>query len=232
MAMSSTPSPSATPSFDREVTPSASATLPDRPRTTIDARSATELARIRRHASPISVRSSVRIADAIEDSARPAATRAGATASTAATPATANVAGWERKPAITTAAPIATAADPAWAMTRRGSLPRKLSSGATTAATPHSARHACRVCGLDARKIGITRYNTTIATTDQAACTITQAAGGAEREVCVIQELKGHSARRPAIPMNKRTDPTTSERTVHPGLVCRIGSRVLRFCVP
>jgi len=40
------------------------------------------------------------------------------------------------------------------------------------------------------------------------------------------------NARRPAMPIMRSTEPTTSDRTVHPGLVCRMGSRVLRVCVP
>ena len=34
------------------------------------------------------------------------------------------------------------------------------------------------------------------------------------------------------MPMNSRTAATTSDRMVQPGLVCRIGSSVLRFWVP
>ena len=51
----------------------------------------TALTRIRRHASPISAMSSVRIADATADAARAPATRAGAAANTHAMPATAKV---------------------------------------------------------------------------------------------------------------------------------------------
>jgi hypothetical protein len=32
--------------------------------------------------------------------------------------------------------------------------------------------------------------------------------------------------------MNSRIDATTSERTVHPGFVCRIGTSDVRFCTP
>jgi hypothetical protein len=32
--------------------------------------------------------------------------------------------------------------------------------------------------------------------------------------------------------MNSRTAATTSERTVQPGFVCRIGTNVVRFCTP
>ena len=76
------------------------------------------------------------------------------------------------------------------------------------------------------------RYSTATATTDQADCARAEAAAGAVTAVCVIQELRGHKASRPAMPMKSRTEPTTSERTVQPGFVCRIGSNVLRFCVP
>ena len=63
-----------------------------RPMTIVDTSSAPELARMRRHASPISARSSVRIAFAMVDAASSAAARAGAMAKTAATPAMANAA--------------------------------------------------------------------------------------------------------------------------------------------
>ena len=71
-----------------------------------------------------------------------------------------------------------------------------------------------------------------MATTDHADCAIADAAGGAVTAVCVIHEVSGQRARRPPTPMNRRIDATTSERTVQPGLVCRIGSSVLRFWVP
>ena len=82
------------PNRERELTPKASAPLAASPMTMADASSAPELARIRRHASPISAISSVRIAFAMVEAASSAAARAGATARTAATPAMANVAGW------------------------------------------------------------------------------------------------------------------------------------------
>ena len=80
--------------------------------------------------------------------------------------------------------------------------------------------------------IGINRYSNTTASTDHTDCTIATAAGGAVVDVCVIQELNGHSARRPATPMNSSTEPTTSERTVQPGLVWRIGINVASDWVP
>jgi len=199
---------------------------------TAEASSAIALPRMRRQASPISARSSVRIALAIDEMASQAAARAGVIASTHATPATAKVVDWLRKPEITTAAPIAATPEPARAMTRRGSLPNRPSTGATTAATAQTPRHAWRVCWLEATRIGITRYSSTIASTDQADCAIAEAAGGAVTVVCVIHAVNGHSASRPAIPSDSRTDPTTSDLTVQPGFVCRIGSSVLRFCVP
>src|SRR5207244_10784797 len=104
-----------------------------------------ELARIRRHASPISARSSVRIALAIDEMASHAAARAGAIARTHATPATAKVVDWLRKPEMTTAAAIAATPEPARAMTRRGSLPTKPSTSPTNDATAHTPTSADRV---------------------------------------------------------------------------------------
>src|SRR5450759_295188 len=100
------------------------------------------------------------------------------------------------------------------------------------AATPHAYRQAFTVCWLDAAKIGIRRYSTTMASTDHTAWATADAAGGAVTAVRVTHEWSGHNARRPATPMNSRIDATTRERTVHPGLVCRIGSSVVRFCAP
>ena len=71
-----------------------------------------------------------------------------------------------------------------------------------------------------------------MASTDHTACVTADAAGGEVMAVRVTHELSGHNARRPARPMNSRTEATTSERTVHPGFVCRIGSSVVRFCTP
>jgi hypothetical protein len=71
-----------------------------------------------------------------------------------------------------------------------------------------------------------------IPTTAHIDCTMAHAAGGAEGAVCVIQVVNGHSARRPATPTNSSTDATTSERTVQPGFVCRIGSSDVRSCTP
>ena len=106
------------------------------------------------------------------------------------------------------------------------------SSGAAAAAAAHAYRHASSVCVFDATKIGISRYRTTMPITDHTACTIAEAAGGATAAVPVAHECSGQNARRPATPTNSRTDPTTSDLTVHPGFVCRIGSSVLRFCNP
>ena len=69
-------------------------------------------------------------------------------------------------------------------------------------------------------------------TTGHADCAMADAAVGAVAEVMVSQPLNGHKASRPATPTNRSTDPTTIERTVHPGFVCRIGKSVARFWVP
>src|SRR3982074_2075142 len=98
------------------------------------------------------------------------------------------------------------------------------------AATSHAYRTPCTVCELDATKTGITRYRTTMASTDQTACTMADAAGGAVTALGVPHACNAHNASLPASPMNRRIDATTSERTVQPGFVCRIGSRVVRFC--
>ena len=117
-------------------------------------------------------------------------------------------------------------------MTRRGPLPTRLITPAATAETAHAARNTCSVWLLEAAKIGVRRYSTTMPMTDHADCTIADAAVGAVVEVIVTQPLNGHSASRPTTPTNKSTEPSTIERTVHPGFVCRMGSRVARFCVP
>src|SRR5690348_6871203 len=111
-------------------------------------------------------------------------------------------------------------AAPASAIARRGSLPSSESTPETIAATAQAASSDCIVRGFDATKIGERRYSTMIPTTDHTDCAMAHAAGGAEVAVCVIQLVKGHSASRPATPTNSSTDPTTSERTVQPGLVC------------
>src|SRR5436309_14317438 len=68
--------------------------------------------------------------------------------------------------------------------------------------------------------------------TDHTDCTIADAAAGAVTAVCVIHDVKGHSAMRPPTPTNSSTDATTRDLTVHPGLVCSTGTSVSRVCVP
>src|SRR5438132_12308766 len=227
-AMSRTASPRAKALNERELIPNASAPQTARPRTTTEARRPAALARMRRHASPISARLAVRMAPAIDAMASAAPAGAGAIAKTAATPAIAKVEYWTWNPSITTAAATATAPEPARAIARLGSFPSSPRTGAATAATRATDTNARRVCWFDATTIGIKRYSTTIATTDHADCASADAAAGAVTAVCVIQELSGHRASRPAMPIPSRTEPTTSERTVQPGLVCRIGSSVVR----
>ena len=231
-ATTNTASPSARANLERELMPSARAAATLSATSTAERSSATELARIRRHASPISLSASVRMAAMIEDSARNPPARAGASARIAATPATAYGLGVVRKPLISTAHATAAAADPVSTRIRRGSLPTSASSDAATAETAAAATQICKSCGLEATKIGIRRNSTTIATTDQVACTIAIAAGGAVTAVWVSQEPSGQSASRPPVPRKRSTDATTSDRTVHPGLVCRMGSSAPRFCTP
>src|SRR5579864_1860754 len=121
------------------------------------------------------------------------------------------------------AAPAAATADPRSVMTRRGSLPASASSAATAAYHAHAYMANLRVCALEAKKIGITRYSTTTARTDHADCAIADAAGGAVVAVCVSHDCSGHSASLPPTPSMSSTEATTSDRTVQPGLVCRIG---------
>src|SRR5258708_27017015 len=101
------------------------------------------------------------------------------------------------KPWTTTAAPTAVAPDPSSAMVARGSLPTSASSGATIAAAPHAYRRPFTVWELEATAIGISRYSTTIATTDHTACVTADAAGGAVTAVRVTQDCSGHTASRP-----------------------------------
>src|SRR5258708_6419747 len=132
--------------------------------------------------------------------------------STPAIPATAKVAPCTWKRGTTTAAPTAVAPDPSSAMMRRGSLPTSASSGATIAAAPHAYRRPFTVCELEATVIGISRYSTTIATTDHTACVTADAAGGAVTALRVAPDCSGPTASRPATPTNRRIDATTSER--------------------
>src|SRR5487761_1121024 len=108
-------------------------------------------------------------------------------------------------------------------MMRRGSLPTSARSGAAIAAAPHPYRRPLTVCALEATAMGINRYRTTIASTDHTDCATADAAGGAVTAVRVTHECSGHSARRPAAPTNSKIDATTRDRTVHPGLVWRMG---------
>ena len=126
--------------------PNASAPVTASAMATTDARNAPEVARIRRHASPISARSSVRIAPAMDVIASEAPARAGAIASTAATPAIAKVDDWTWNPFISTAAATPTAPEPTSAMARRGSLPSSPRSGPAMAATRLNEMKARVVC--------------------------------------------------------------------------------------
>src|SRR5690242_9902210 len=208
MATSSMASPSTRPTPDRVLMPNASALAEPRPTTTVETSSAIELARMRRSASPISARSLVRMAEAMVEMATNTPARAGAMASMAATPATANTAG-PRYTSITRAARIAAAPDPASDTARLGSLPSIERSAPATPATAHDT-----------------------ASTDHTDCTMATAAGGAVVDVCVSHDENGHSASRPATPINKRTEPTTSDRTVQPGFVWRMGISADSVCVP
>src|SRR5690242_14749377 len=99
-----------------------------------------------------------------------------------------------------TAAATPTAAEPICATDRRGSMPTRPRSAASDAETAHATTSTWRVRGLVAEKIGVSRYRTTIPTTDHTACTIAEAATGAVVAVCVIHELKGQSASLPPTP--------------------------------
>src|SRR5206468_13096352 len=68
--------------------------------------------------------------------------------------------------------------------------------------------------------------------TDHTDCTIADAAAGAVTAVCVIHDVKGHSAMRPPTPTNSSTDATTRDLTVHPRMVCSTVTSVSRLCVP
>src|SRR6266851_6423979 len=188
IATTSTASPMASPRFERELTPNASAPTVLRPTTSDATSTARALTRMRVHASPISARSSVRIAPAIADTARTPAALAGAIAKTHATPAIANVAPDTWKPWITTAAPMAVAPEPSSATIRRGSLPTSASSGAATAAAPVAYNKPLTVCVLEATTMGMRRYSTTIASTDHTACATADAAGGAVTAVLVTHD--------------------------------------------
>src|ERR1700704_1746399 len=109
------------------------------------------------------------------------------------------------------AAPTAATPHPTRANDRRGSLPASASRGAAIAAAAHAYTMPLTVCVLDAMTIGIKRYRTTIASTDQTACAMAEAAGGAVTAVFVTHECSGHKARRPATPTNNKIDATTSE---------------------
>ena len=115
------------------------------------------LARMRRSPSPISAMSSVRMAAAIADVASTAAARAGATASTHATPTTANVMLGSWYAWITNAAPIPAAPDDASTMTLRGLLPNRPNSGAAMAATTNAMTRSRIVVAFAAAMIGMIR---------------------------------------------------------------------------
>src|ERR1700682_308613 len=189
----STTSAKTIPKRERELTAKAIAPTALSERTRPAMSRATALTRIRLHASPISARSSVLIAPAIAEAASMPAARAGAAASTHATPATAypaaeNAVAGTSKPRMTIAAPAAVTPQPSSVITRLGSLPKSASSGAATAATEHAYRHACIVWALEATKIGINLYSTTIPITDQTACAMADAAGGATITAFVTHE--------------------------------------------
>src|ERR1700730_8643208 len=113
---------------------------------------------------------------------------------------------------MTTAAATAATAEPSRAMMRLGSLPSSASRAAAKAATSQAYRQPCNVCELAATNTGITRYRTTIPSTDQTACTMADAAGGAGTALCVTQDCSGHSARRPGRPKNSRIEASTNDR--------------------
>src|SRR6476660_2768562 len=117
-------------------------------------------------------------------------------------------------------------------MTRFGSLPTRLRRAVITAEAAQAMSIARIVCAFEATKIGVNRYRTTMATIDHAACAAAHPAAGAVTPVRVIHAVKGQSARRPATPTKSSAEPTTIERTVHPGFVCRIGTSVVRLLTP
>src|ERR1700730_2432104 len=92
---------------------------------------------------------------------------------------------------MTTAAATAATAEPSRAMMRLVSLPSSASRAAATAATSQAYRQPCNVCELAATNTGITRYRTTIPSTDQTACTMADAAGGAGTALGVAQDCRG-----------------------------------------
>src|SRR2546429_2007145 len=149
-----------------------------------------------------------------------------------ATPATAKVKAGYWKPWITIAVASAASPEAASAKTCLGSRPINEASGASTADTPHAITRSRIVCWFEAWKIGSSRYSTVVATTGHTACTMAEAAGGAVVAVDVTHECSGHSASRPATPTNSSTEATTSCRTVQPAVVCRMGTRSARFCLP
>src|SRR5579859_5523352 len=136
-----------------------------------------------------------------------------------ASPATANVNCGYWNPWMVMAAPTADTPDPTSASTRRGSIPMSEVSGAAIAATAHAITRSRIVCAFDAATMGSSRYSTVIASTGHTAWAMAEAAGGAVVAVPVTHECTGHNARRPATPTNRRTEATTSWRTVHPAVV-------------
>src|SRR5947208_11291927 len=133
---------------------------------------------------------------------------------------------------MTIAAPTAVALEAASAMTRFGSLPTRLRRAVITAEAAHATSIACSVLVFEATKTGVSRYRTTTATIDHAACATAHAAAGAVTPVRVIHAVNGHSAIRPATPTKSSAEPTTIERSVQPGFVCRIGTSVVRLWAP
>src|SRR5713101_8229628 len=156
-------------------------------------RSGSKARRLR--SGPVATPRKTRIAAAMDEIANVAAARAGAAASTHATPNTARVVVEISYECRTRAAPTAATPDPASAITRRGSLPTRARRGAAIAATPHAYTRSRSVAVVVAATIGMSRYRTTMATTDHTDCAIALAAGAAVDAVRVNQGCSGHRAR-------------------------------------
>src|SRR5216683_5587634 len=228
----STASPRANPNRDREPADSATAPAALSAITSPESSSAVVVTRMRRHPSPISARSSVRIAAAMADTASVAAARAGAAASTHATPTTAKLVLDASYAWTTSATPTAATPEPASTITRRGSFPNRAKSGATIAATPLAYTRSRNVATFGAAMIGMSRYRITIATTDHTDCANALATGGAVVAVRVSQRLKGQSASRPATPTNSRIAAATMDLTPTPRVEWRTGTRLEMLFTP
>src|SRR5258707_1101236 len=76
-----------------------------------------------------------------------------------------------------------------------------------------------RICTFEAAINGMILSRTTTATIDHTDCAIALAAGGDVRAVLVSQLCRGHRARRPATPMNRRMEAAVSDLRPTPRVV-------------